>query len=66
MIEEEFNLFYYYQESKNRESNNKDSKLDTIDKVLEKLYIENEDRVYKRSNPYKINWDDLILIRKRA
>ena len=66
MIEEEFNLFYYYQESKNRKSNNKDSKLDTIDKVLEKLYIENEDRVYKRSNPYKINWDDLILIRKRA
>ena len=37
MIEEEFNLFYYYQESKNRKSNNKDSKLDTIDKVLEKL-----------------------------
>ena len=34
--------------------------------LLEKLYIENEDKVYKRSNPYKINWDDLILIRKRA
>ena len=54
MIEEEFQLFYYYQESKKK---NKD---ESIDQLIKRIYGKSEER----SCPYKIRWDDLILIWK--
>lgn len=54
MIEEEFQLFYYYQESKKK---NKD---ESIDQLIKRIYGKSEER----AQPYKIRWDDLILIWK--
>lgn len=54
MIEEEFELFYYYQESKKK---NKD---ESIDQLIKRIYGKSEER----AQPYKIRWDDLILIWK--
>jgi len=54
MIEEEFQLFYYYQESKKK---NKD---ESIDQLIKRIYGKSEERAC----PYKIRWDDLILIWK--
>lgn len=62
MIEQEFNLFYYYQESKSRGRNNKN--VDTVDGLIKDLY-EGFNNV-KRCNPYSIDWNDIILIKKRA
>lgn len=58
MLEEEFNLFYYYQESKRSKND------PSIDQLIKNIY--KDDKKNQRSNPYKINWDDLILICKRA
>lgn len=58
MIEQEFNLFYYYNESK-RSKNDA-----SVDQLIKKIYI--NDKKEQRCNPYKINWDDLIIINKRA
>lgn len=54
MIEEEFNLFYYYQESK------KKKKEESIDQLIKRIYGNSEERAL----PYKISWDDLILVSK--
>lgn len=62
MIEQEFNLFYYYQESKSRGRNNKNQ--DTVDALVKELYEKLDEE--KRCNPYSINWKDIILIKKRA
>ncbi|GEA30797.1 Cas10/Cmr2 second palm domain-containing protein [Clostridium diolis] len=54
MIEEEFELFYYYHESKKK---NKD---ESIDQLIKRIYGKSKER----AQPYKIRWDDLILIWK--
>ncbi len=54
MIEEEFNLFYYYQESKKKKNE------ESIDQLIKRIYGNSEERAL----PYKISWDDLILVSK--
>lgn len=56
MIEDEFNLFYQYQDSKKGKDEYQ------IQELIKSIY---GDKTEKIDSPYKICWDDLILIWKR-
>lgn len=60
MSKEEFELFYYYQNSKER--NNKLR----IDSLIQSIVEKSNDININRCEPYSIDWDELILLYERG
>ena len=65
MIEDEFNLFYLYQKSKDRGYSVSSLIKDIYQDINKNEKIRNDEDKEKMYNQYKINWDDILLMWKR-